>query len=266
MRVRPLILSYHAVSSNWRSPLAVSPTALRRQCTLLRSRGFTGLTFTESERRRLEGGLPERCVVVTFDDGYASTLQAKEILDEAGFPATVFVVTSFVDSGAPLRWQGLEGDASAPDPSELQPLTWSALELLTGGGWEVGSHTVNHPFLPGSTEAVVRAELERSRARIAGQLGRCSTLAYPYGVSDERIAAAAERAGYLAACTLRFVHSEDERYRRPRVGLSGADVGVRLHAQLSRPALRFRSSFAARSLRRIPRHRSWLPRADAHSP
>ena len=76
---------YHAVSASWRSPLAVSPAALRRQCTLLRSRGFTGLTFTESERRRREGRLPERCVVVTFDDGYASTLQAKGILDEAGF-------------------------------------------------------------------------------------------------------------------------------------------------------------------------------------
>ena len=76
------------------------------------------------------------------------------------------------------------------------------------------------------------------------------------------IAAAAERAGYLAACTLRFVHSEDEPYRRPRVGLSGADVGVRLHAQLSSPALSFRKSVAARSLRRIPRSRSWLPRAD----
>lgn len=263
--MRPLILSYHAVSSRWRSPLAVSPDVLRRQLAFLRSRGFTGLTFAESERRRLEGGLPKRCLVVTFDDGYASTLQAKAILDEAGFPATVFVVTSFVDSGEPLRWRGLEEEANGPDRSDLEPLTWSALQLLASGGWEIGSHTVNHAFLPGSTDAAVSSELERSRARITEQLGRCSTLAYPYGVADERIAAAAERTGYLAACTLRFVHSEDERYRRPRVGLSDVDVGLRLHAQLSAPALRFRRSIAARWLRRVPRRRAWLPRNDADS-
>ncbi len=263
--MRPLIVSYHAVSSSWRSPLAVSPGVLRRQLTLLRSRGFTGLTFTESERRKLEGDLPKRCVVVTFDDGYASTLKAKAILDEVGFPATVFVVTSFADSGEPLRWRGLEADANGPERSELEPLTWSALELLANGGWEVGSHTVSHALLPGSTDAAVSSELEGSRARIAERLGSCSTLAYPYGVADARVAAAAERAGYLAACTLRFVHREDERYRRPRVGLSDADVGLRLHAQLSAPALRLRRSVAARWLQRIPRRRSWLPRHDDDS-
>jgi peptidoglycan/xylan/chitin deacetylase (PgdA/CDA1 family) len=254
MNVRPLVLAYHAVGA-WSSALAIREPALRAQLSLLGRRGYEGLTAAEAERRRQGGTLPARAVVVTFDDGFRSVLRAKPILDEVGFPATVFAVTSFVESGEPLRWPGLE--------QSEESLGWSELELLREAGWEVGSHTATHPLLPDLDDAELERELADSRATIRERLGSCETLAYPYGRADERAAAAAARAGYVAAFTLGHAHRPDEPLRRPRLGLRAADRGLRLRVRLSTGAAlarRSRPAAAASALRRalLPRP-EWLP-------
>jgi peptidoglycan/xylan/chitin deacetylase (PgdA/CDA1 family) len=251
---RPLLLAYHAVGT-WSHELAIPEPIVRAQLSLLHRRGYVGLTAAEAERRRRDGTLPPRTVVVTFDDGFRSVLRAQPILDEVGFPATVFAVTSFVDSGEPFRWPGLE--------QSEESLGWSELELLREAGWEVGSHTATHPLLPDLDEAAVERELVDSRATIEKRLGSCETLSYPYGRADERTAAAAARAGYLAAFTLSRAHRPDEPLRRPRLGLRDIDRGARLRLRLSRAATftrRSRAAAAASGLRRtmLPRPR-WLP-------
>lgn len=227
----PLILCYHAVSSVWRTELAVAETQLAGQLAALRRRGYVGLTFAESERARLAGRLPKRTVVVTFDDGFASTSRARPALEEAGFPGTVFVVTDFVESGDALSFIPNGSGAVAAD--ELAPLGWSELAELRELGWEVGSHTVTHPRLPDVASPELQRELELSRETIERRLGICETLAYPYGAADERVAAAAAEAGYLAACTLTGAHRVDDRFRRSRVGIYRNDAGLRVRAKLS---------------------------------
>jgi peptidoglycan/xylan/chitin deacetylase (PgdA/CDA1 family) len=251
---RPLILAYHAVGV-WSPSLAIPEQALRAQLLLLRRRGYAGLTAVEVERRRRDGTLPARTVVVTFDDGFRSVLRARPILAELGFPATVFAVTSFVESGEPLRWPGLE--------QSEESLGWSELELLREAGWEVGSHTATHPLLPDLDDAELERELVDSRAAIQKRLGSCETLAYPYGRADERTAAAAAGAGYLAAFTLGRAHRPDEPLRRPRLSLRDVDRGFRLCLRLSTGAAlarRSRGATAASGLRRavLPRP-GWLP-------
>ena len=262
MSDRPLLLAYHAVGA-WSPALAIPEHALRAQLTLLQRRGYVGLTAAEAERRRQDGTLPARTVVVTFDDGFRSVLRAKPILDEVGFPATVFAVTSFVESGEPLWWPGMEHATNGARESDLRPLGWRELELLREAGWEIGSHTATHPLLLDLDDAALDRELRGSRSTLEERLGSCETLAYPYGRADERVAAAAARAGYLAAFTLGRVHRPDEPLRRPRLALGSADRGVRLHLRLSRGAALARSSRAAAAasgVRRtaLPRP-GWLP-------
>jgi peptidoglycan/xylan/chitin deacetylase (PgdA/CDA1 family) len=254
----PLVLAYHAVGT-WSPALAIPEQALRAQLSLLRRRGYVGLTATEAERRRQDGTLPPRTAVVTFDDGFRSVLRARPILDEVAFPATVFVVTSFVESGEPLRWPGMEPARE----SDLRALGWPELELLRDAGWEVGSHTATHPLLPDLDDAELEHELFDSRALLERRLGSCETLAYPYGRADERTAAAAARVGYVAAFTLSRVHTLDEPLRRPRLALRGADRGARLRLRVSGGAAlarRSRAAAAASAVRRnvLPRP-GWLP-------
>ncbi len=256
---RPVVLGYHAISAAWDSQLAVSPDLLRKHVAALGARGYVGMTFSDSERLRAEGSLPPRSVVITFDDGYASTLQAAPILAEHGFPGTVFVVTSFVEAGGPLAWAGIEQWLQPATRDELTPLTWSELESLVAAGWEVGSHTDTHPLLTKASDAVLEAELLRSRAAIVRRLGTCTSLAYPYGLADDRVATAARVAGYDAACMLTFAHFVDEPLRRPRVGIGPSHTSARLTAELSRLGQFARRSGAARLARKLHRRRSWLP-------
>jgi peptidoglycan/xylan/chitin deacetylase (PgdA/CDA1 family) len=63
-------------------------------------------TFRASLR---EHSLPERTVVVTFDDGYADNLvNAKPLLERHAVPATMHVATRFLGQAAEFWWDDLE--------------------------------------------------------------------------------------------------------------------------------------------------------------
>jgi peptidoglycan/xylan/chitin deacetylase (PgdA/CDA1 family) len=187
-------------------------------------------------------------VVVTFDDGYASTLRARRVLAEAGFVATVFVVTRFIESQEVLSWPGVEEWARSPARDEMKPLTWDETEALVETGWEIGSHTVTHALLPQLGDEALERELVDSRRTLERRLGRAETIAYPYGLADERVAVAAQAAGYIAGCTLTPALTVDEPLRRPRVGFGPADDGWRAHAKLSPIVVRLRRTGLARTL------------------
>jgi peptidoglycan/xylan/chitin deacetylase (PgdA/CDA1 family) len=231
----PLVLAYHAVSEKWDHSLAVRERDLARHVAVLSERGYKAFTFAEAETRRRASTLPRRSLVITFDDGFASVLRALPILSELGWPATVFVVTDFAESGEALRWRGME-----TSPPEGLPLGWEELGHLVEAGWEIGSHTVGHRLLTELDDERLGTELSVSKRAIEERIGSCETLAYPYGLADARVAAHVERAGYLAACTSTHSHRVDEPFRRPRVGISRGDRGLRLALKLSPTYLRVR--------------------------
>jgi peptidoglycan/xylan/chitin deacetylase (PgdA/CDA1 family) len=236
------ILCYHAVSETWGASLTVTPGALERQADALRRRGYVGLTATEAERRRQAGTLPRRSVVFTFDDAFASMLTALPILRTAGFPATVFVPTGFVDAGSPLEWPGTGQWLTTPFAHELEPATWDDLRRLAEAGWEIGSHTVSHPRLPSLDDAGLENELNISKATVTREIGSCTSIAYPYGDADERVATATKAAGYEAAVVLPPMRLPDAPLSRPRVGIYRKDQGWRERLKLSPAFGRFQQA------------------------
>lgn len=64
----------------------------------------------------------------------------------------------------------------------------------------IGAHTVSHPDLRYVTEAELREELVVGREQLEDWLGhRVTTLAYPFGDTDERVRRATAAAGYTSA-------------------------------------------------------------------
>ena len=147
----------------------------------------------------LRGGapLPPRAVVLTFDDGTRDLLTlALPVLRRYRFPATAFVVTRLM--GGRIDW------TERPGIAQRQILTWEeALELEPLVSLE--PHTRTHPSLPTLDDAALRDEIAGSRTDVQARTGRSHDFfAYPYGHFDERVAAAAEAAGYEASLSVKW--------------------------------------------------------------
>jgi peptidoglycan/xylan/chitin deacetylase (PgdA/CDA1 family) len=193
------ILMYHKIQAR-RDPgsdLAVTIEAFSRQVEWLRRRGYQSLPLAEVAQAVRRGvSLPRRAVVITFDDAYASVLEyGMPVLASAGFTATVFVVPQALGKGN--YWD--EGK----NVPRAECVNLDGLQKLVQAGWEIGSHGATHANLTQLADEPLRRELEESKRDLEAQITRpVKVLSYPYGAWDARARAAAERAGYTAACAI----------------------------------------------------------------
>ncbi len=192
------ILMYHSIHeapNRSIQGLSVHPKTFAEQLKYLRSEGFIGLTFGELCKRRRDGmPLPERPVVLTFDDGYADFVdKAVPLMVEQGFPATVFVTTGWLDDAGP------HAAGSAPD----RMMSWAQLAELPAAGVEIGAHSHGHPELDQIGVSRLRAELFDPKHLLEDRLGHpVPSLAYPYGYSSKRVREISREAGYEQAAAV----------------------------------------------------------------
>jgi len=154
--------------------IAISPETFRAHLELIKRQGYTPITATELADS-LEKGLPlpERAVMLTFDDAWSNQYRyALPLLEEYGYRATFFVYPRVVGAGAFM---------SAAN-----------LREITAAGHDVQSHTWSHTALTlgiGEDEAALAArvasELDRTASWIEENVGHAPmALAYPYGHYD----------------------------------------------------------------------------------
>src|SRR5262245_22040769 len=106
---RALILMYHRVAEPPMDPwyLSVSPRHFAEQLDVLRQHARL-LRVDQLSRALRDGDVPDRSVVVTFDDGYADNLRtAKSLLELYNVPATVFLTTGYIGQDREFWWDEL---------------------------------------------------------------------------------------------------------------------------------------------------------------
>jgi peptidoglycan/xylan/chitin deacetylase (PgdA/CDA1 family) len=122
---RALILLYHRVATLKSDPwgLAVTPGRFEEHLEVLREYARP-MQLGAVSRALREGRLPDRSVVVTFDDGYEDNLRnAKPLLERREVPATVFVASGFVGDRREFWWDELARlllrPGTLPDRAEM---------------------------------------------------------------------------------------------------------------------------------------------------
>lgn len=170
------VLMYHHVGDP-ESRYQISMWRFEEQLDWLQENGYTTITLAEAYDALLgRGTLPDRPVVLTFDDGYVSHWDAAVALDRRGMRGVFFVTL-----GHPRMadWQ---------------------IKDLSGRGHEIGSHTISHPDLTTLSDEALAYELNASRSQLETIAGRpIEFFAYPYGAWNHRVVSAVQAAGYRGA-------------------------------------------------------------------
>ena len=193
------VLMYHWVNPDLGDRLrlyGVTPDAFGRQIRGLRASGYRSATFDDL-LRHLSGAapLPPKRIVITLDDGYCDNVEyAGPILEEAGFTATIFLVTD--RAGGVNEWDLKHGDPARPI------LGWSEVRRLDGGVFRFEPHSRTHPELTRVDPARAREEIVGAKQAMEDQLGRGVTVfSYPHGAFHLGLEAIVREAGYTSAVT-----------------------------------------------------------------
>lgn len=179
------ILMYHVIGEPAGEvaypDLYLSIDDFQEQVDWLDENGYTPVTLVQVQDSWYEEGtLPEKPIVLSFDDGYLGQyLDAMPILEEKG-------------------WAGqLNLKAEGSDLSSGQ------VKKMIRAGWEIASHTITHPDLPSIDAVQLEAELVDSKRILERDLGiEIVNFCYPAGQYDDAVVAAVEAAGYRGATTV----------------------------------------------------------------
>ncbi|MGW0121938.1 polysaccharide deacetylase family protein [Streptomyces sp. NPDC003327] len=184
---------YHAVDGDPAPAtlgLSVTPEAFAAQMDVVAQRGFTPLTTAAlAAAWRTGGPLPERPLLITFDDGYEGVHRhALPVLARHAFASTVFVSTGWL--------RGRHEQGGALDTM----LDWRQVRELAEAGTEIGGHSHSHPQLDQLDAERLRFETLRCREIVAEELGTAPvSFAYPYGYSSRRVRDTVREAGFTQA-------------------------------------------------------------------
>ncbi len=137
--------------------------------------------------------LPDKSVVLTFDDGFVDFYSAAvPALLEHNFTATLYVATGFVEGYS--GWLTRCGEGNRP------MMTWRMLQEVAAMGFEVGSHSHSHPELDRCSIGTIVHEVSDSKHVLQDRLGvPVRTFAYPFGYWDKRVRAIVADAGFQTA-------------------------------------------------------------------
>jgi peptidoglycan/xylan/chitin deacetylase (PgdA/CDA1 family) len=214
------VLMYHVVANAPATAqypdLFVEPKTFSAQMEWLAHRGYTAVSLNQVyDAWFSDGKLPERPVVLSFDDGYRGDfVYARPVLRR-------------------LRWGG---DLNLLVGNLGDELSDRMVEQLIDDGWELDAHTISHLDLTTMSGARLRREVAGSREMLQRRFHQpVNFFCYPAGRFDRDTIRAVRRAGYRGATTeLPGQASRNAMYELHRIRVDGSDGVSGLVTKLAR--------------------------------
>jgi peptidoglycan/xylan/chitin deacetylase (PgdA/CDA1 family) len=166
--------------------------------------------------------LPDRSLVLTFDDGHVGNAELLDLFVRYGVKPTVYVCSQVIDTNRHFWFMDVE------DPLKFMPLAnGQRMAALQEAGFsptedhedrqalnaadiarmrevvDFAAHTRFHPILPACSEREATEEIKVSRLEIEEKTGKpCLDFSYPNGDYREREIELVKEAGYRSARTV----------------------------------------------------------------
>ena len=186
------VLMYHKVGDDKDNDAVIREDLFREQMKFLKDNGYNPLTMDQLYDYVVNGAaVPEKPVVLTFDDGYADTYSiVYPIMKEYGFPATVFI-----------------------NPGDVGTrLTWDQVREMHKNGITISNNGFQH--------------IEMAQEALAKEVGIKDNpwFCYPYGDKNEFTDSASKKAGIKMGMAMKsgWAHTGDNPYNILRVWVGNA--------------------------------------------
>lgn len=181
------------------------PLNFAAQLTHLKNRGYQAVDLDQvSEAIAGRVPLPQKPVVITFDDGFSAQMSAFEDLKRFNMKATFYIISSGEGSrwciGAGRRY----GDSLQPPGGCGDAyFNWDQVRILDRSGLiTIGAHTVDHENLAADSAERQRYEISESKAVIEREIGHpVRHFCYPYGAYTALTSRLVAEAGFVTATT-----------------------------------------------------------------
>jgi peptidoglycan/xylan/chitin deacetylase (PgdA/CDA1 family) len=180
------VLLYHRIGYT-NGYLTVTPEKFAADMQILTNYGYHTIPLSLFEKFLIDGNveLPERPMLITFDDGYADNYEyAFPILQKQQMTAVFYIIA------------GLLGQQDRVSAEHIR--------TMAGGGMQFGSHTMTHRALGELPESEIRDELQTSKNILENVLSSdIRTIAYPRGSYNQETLRIAKELGYVGGLTTR---------------------------------------------------------------
>ncbi|MFT5082449.1 MAG: biofilm PGA synthesis lipoprotein PgaB [Lentisphaeria bacterium] len=186
-----VVLQYHHISDVAPVSTSISPLLFEAHLNFLEQQKFQVVSI-EQLKIWLNNGkrLPDKTVVITFDDGYRSIYtEAYPRLLKRKWPFTIFV------------------NSLPHDDKNPRYLSWEQMREMAAHGATIGNHSDSHTYMirQRADETYMQfaqrrqREIEFAEQRIKKEIGVSHKLfAYPFGEYDVKLKKLLKRLGFLA--------------------------------------------------------------------
>jgi peptidoglycan/xylan/chitin deacetylase (PgdA/CDA1 family) len=202
-----IALCYHNIEDGSKMRALTIPVAeFEKEMEEIKKDGFSVIGMQDFLAwRRGEKGIPNKCCIITIDDGWVSAYNnAWPILKKYNYPFTLFIYINYVGTGG-------------------KSMSWDQLAEMRDAGVDIECHTYSHADLkkPGALvdkkaadgirkdiaelgpDGWLRKEVIGSKQVLEKQLGiKCNVFAYPFGLYNAKVLELVKEAGYEAAFTV----------------------------------------------------------------
>jgi len=223
----PRILMYHQIAPHQQGAkfngLRVIPEMFEKQLKWLSQNNWRFVTM--AQLMELKGNIPEKTVVLTFDDGYLDNLTtALPLMKKYNACATLYLVIQRHNNDWSTKKKKHHDSGELSREQKLSDQ--QVKQLLASGLFEIGGHTQQHANLSILDQQQKIIEIKNSKIELENSFNtKVTSFAYPFGIYSEEDVGIVKDSGYSNAVTTDsgIDNLSGSLFKLKRIKISGKD-------------------------------------------